>query len=45
MHSVEEISLLCNKSFRVNFEGGDLSFDAGLLLIKEFISKIGAEKL
>ena len=44
MHSVKEISLLCNKSFRVDFEGSDLSSDAGLLLIKEFISKIGAEK-
>ncbi len=28
-----------------NFDGGDLSSDTGLLLIKEFINKIGFEKV
>ena len=31
--------------FRSNFDGGDLSSDAGLLLIKEFAAKIGFIKL
>ena len=29
----------------INFDGGDLSSDAGLLLIKEFISKLGIDTL
>ncbi len=29
----------------LNFDGGDLSSDAGLLLIKEFAEKIGLVKL
>ncbi len=28
-----------------NFNGGDLSSDAGILLIKEFVSKLGIDKL
>jgi hypothetical protein len=30
---------------KINFDGGDLSSDTGLLLIKEFIKKIGFEKV
>ena len=30
-----------NKYLKINFNGGDLSSDAGLLLIKEFAAKIG----
>ena len=30
---------------KINFDGGDLSSDAGLLLIKEFAAKIGFVKL
>ena len=30
---------------KINFDGGDLSSDAGLLLIKEFVSKLGIDKL
>ena len=33
-----------NKQIKINFDGGDLSSDAGLLLIKEFVSKIGIDK-
>lgn len=34
-----------NKQIKINFDGGDLSSDAGLLLIKEFVSKIGIDKV
>ena len=34
-----------NTYTKVNFNGGDLSSDAGLLLLKEFISKMGIEQL
>ena len=38
-------SLECNNKFRVNFDGGNLSSDAGALLLKEFICKVGFDKL
>ena len=41
MAIVNTISLESNKQIKINFNGGDLSSDAGLLLIKEFASKIG----
>lgn len=41
MNSIYDISMDCNKKVKINFEGGDLSSDAGLLLIKEFAEKIG----
>lgn len=34
-----------NSQIKTNFDGGDLSSDAGLLLFKEFLFKIGAVKL
>ena len=39
------ISLESNKQIKINFNGGDLSSDAGLLLIKEFACKVGLVKL
>ena len=33
------------RQIKINFDGGDLSSDAGLLLIKEFISKLGIDTL
>ena len=39
------IALESNKQIKINFDGGDLSSDAGLLLIKEFASKIGFTKV
>ena len=39
------ISLDSNKSLRFNFDGGELTSDAGLLLMKEFFHKIGFQKL
>ena len=45
MHSLREIQLLCNKQFKLNFNGGELSSDGGLLMIKEFLSVLGVESL
>ncbi len=45
MDTLHTIQLECNSQFKINFDGGDLSSDAGLLLLKEFLHKIGAEKL
>ena len=45
MAIVNTISLESNKQIKINFNGGDLSSDAGLLLIKEFASKIGLTHL
>ncbi len=39
------LSLESNRQIKINFDGGDLSSDAGLLLIKEFAAKIGFMKL
>jgi hypothetical protein len=45
MNSLNTFALKCNKKIKFNFDGGDLSSDAGLLLIKEFASKTGLEDL
>ena len=45
MDSLHTISLESNSQIKINFDGGDLSSDAGLLLFKEFLFKIGAVKL
>ncbi len=44
MRSLTETSLNCNNSVKINFSGGDLSSDAGLLLIQDFASRIGFTK-
>ncbi|MBC8060553.1 MAG: IS1380 family transposase [Clostridiaceae bacterium] len=41
MDSLIEKSLNFNRKIKINFEGGDLTSDAGLLLYKEFDEKIG----
>lgn len=41
MPSINDTTLESNKNFRLNFDGGDLSSDAGLLLLNEFICKMG----
>lgn len=38
-------ALECNRQIKINFDGGDLSSDAGLLLIKEFACKLGFVKI
>lgn len=45
MTSVSEKALNFNKKIKINFDGGDLSSDSGLLLIKEFDEKIGFSQL
>ncbi|MDN5323958.1 MAG: hypothetical protein PWQ67_2412 [Clostridia bacterium] len=45
MTSVTEKAFNFNKMIKVNFDGGDLSSDSGLLLIKEFDNKIGFSQL
>lgn len=42
---LKDTSLESNPYLKINFNGGDLSSDAGLLLIKEFAEKIGLIKL
>ena len=45
MAILNTISLESNKQIQINFNGGELSSDGGLLLIKEFAAKIGLIKL
>ena len=45
MSIVNTLSLESNIKIKINFDGGDLSSYAGLLLIKEFVSKLGIDKL
>ena len=45
MSIVNTLSLESNRQIKINFDGGDLSSDAGLLLIKEFVSKPGIDNL
>ena len=45
MISLNTLTPKCNRKIKINFNGGDLSCDAGLLLIKEFAAKIGFLKL
>ena len=45
MSIVNTLALESNRQIKINFDGGDLSSDAGLLLIKEFVSKLGIEQL
>ena len=45
MSIVNTLALESNRQIKINFDGGDLSSDAGLLLIKEFVSKLGIDRL
>ena len=45
MDILNTVSLKSNRQIKINFDGGDLSSDAGLLLIQEFAAKIGFLKL
>ncbi len=45
MNIVNTLTLESNRQIKINFDGGDLSSDAGLFLIKEFAAKIGFIKL
>lgn len=45
MDSLNTFALESNKKFKIDFNGGNLSSDAGLLLVKEFAAKTGFESL
>lgn len=45
MGIVNTLSLESNRRIKINFDEGNLLSDAGLLLIKEFVSKLGIDKL
>ena len=45
MNYSNTFALESNRQIKINFDGGDLSSDAGLLLIKEFINKLGIDKI
>ena len=45
MSIVNTLALESNSKIKINFDGGDLSSDAGLLLIKEFVNRLGMEQL
>ena len=45
MDILNTLSLKSNRQIKINFDEGDLSSDAGLLLIQEFAAKIGFLKL
>ena len=45
MDILNTLSLESNRQIKINFDGGDLSSDGGLLLIKEFTCKLGFMKL
>ena len=45
MYSLNDTALESNKYMKIIFDGGDLSSDAGLLLVKEFACKLGFDKI
>lgn len=45
MMSITEMELKSNSKIKIDFGGGNLSSDGGLLLMKEFLSKIGFEQI
>ncbi len=45
MSMVTNFQLKSNNKIKINFGGGNLSSDSGLILIKEFAEKIGFHKL
>ncbi|WKY46426.1 IS1380 family transposase [Eubacteriaceae bacterium ES3] len=44
MSSLDALQLESNKKIKINFDGGDLSSDSGLILIKEFAHKFSFHK-
>jgi hypothetical protein len=45
MHSLIDTVFESNRYLKMNFNGGDLSSDSGLLLLNEFMHKMGIHKL
>lgn len=44
MNILNTLSLNSNKKIKINFNGGDLSSDSGMILIYEFAQKLGLEQ-
>lgn len=40
MSSLQDLHLECNNRIKINFNGGELSSDSGLLLLYEYINKL-----
>ena len=45
MSIVNTLALESNRQIKINFYGGDFSSDTGLLLLKEFLSKLDFEQM
>ena len=45
MTNIPEIKLESNRREVISFDGGNLSSDSGLLMVKEFMEKIGFERV
>ena len=45
MYSLNALHSESNSKIKINFNGGDLSSDSGLLLINEFIHKLSVPEL
>ena len=45
MSSLVDARLESNSKLRINFDGGNLSSDTGLFLLKEFIHKVGLDDI
>lgn len=45
MAIVQQIALESNRKIRMDFEGGELSSDGGLLLLKELFHRLGLKPL
>jgi len=45
MHSLSECRLESNNNVKITFDGGDLSSDGGLLLLKDFLHQFGVPEL
>ena len=45
MSSLQQYSLNFNKSLSYNFQGGNLSSDSGLLIIRSFVEKLEIKPL
>lgn len=44
-HILNTLSLNSNRQIKINFTGGNLSSDSGMLLIHEFAWKLGLENI
>ena len=45
MNSLSNININCKSNFSINFSGGDMTSDAGVALLKEFVDSIGFSRM